>query len=359
MRGLIGTVLVCVLGAPTFAAVRTGVVVQLDIKDDIDERAMGDQIVAWLGRRDPSRESMAVIVAGFRHARADQLVRAAEAIESCPIPVAVFVERGSAVAPGVLALMLAADHVGVGKNVRLAGDEGWSLPDLCEPTSSGWRGRYEQVCARLLEQRGLPAMLADVAGRPLGDLYLVGRGGDVRLARERNDAEARALVTQADDEHWRVELDRETLIILKVADEADSIGQVLRLGGIGAFKRQREKVASGLSEARAAAGTLRDELRVSLERLERGLSDLKKVKPHQREEMLAALRGQLGQARAGSARLVEIMSLHPEVSRLAPTWGTATGDDVGEHQKRWAREVAELGEELDEIAVALEAIDES
>lgn len=359
MRALAGTALVCVLGAVAVGQTRGGVVTQLDLEGDLDERAMGDQVVAWLERRDPAREAMAVIVPSCPRARADQLVRAAEAIESCPVPVAIFVERGSTVAPGVLALMLAADYVGVGKHVRLAGDEGWSLPDLCEPAESGWRGRYEEYCARALERRGLPTMLQDVAGRPLDDLYLVGRAGDARLARERNDAEGRAVVTRSDDKHWRVELDRETLIILSVADEADSIGQVLRLGGIGAFKREREKVTSGLAEAHASAGRLREELRVGVARLEQGLSDLKRAKPHQREERLAALRTQLNEAKSGSARLVEIMSVHPEVSRLAPTWGISTGAGVEEHQKRWAREVAELSRELDELAVRLEAIDES
>lgn len=357
MRALLCTALLCVLTGLAPAQARTGVVAQLDIDGDLDERAMGDEIVAWIGRRDPSRESMAVIVPRCSRARADQLVRAAEAIVSCPVPVAIFVERGRTVAPGVLTLMLAADHVGVGRNARLSGDEGWSLPDLCEPGVSGWRGRYEQLCARLLEQRGLPTMLQDVAGRPLGDLYLVGRGGDARLSRERNDAQDRAVVSRSDDEHWRVELDRQTLIIVNVADEADSMGQVLRLGGVGAFKREREKVSSGLAQARAAAGGLRHELRVSLERLERGISDLKKAKPHQREEMLASVRKQLGEAQTGTARLVEILVRHPEVSRMAPTWVTATGEGVEEHQKRWAREVADLGEELDEIAVELEAMD--
>lgn len=356
MRALLCVALVCVLSGAALGQARGGVVAQLNIEGDLDERAMGDAIVAWLGRRDPSREAMAVIVPECRRTRADQLVRAAEAIESCPVPVAIFVESGRTVAPGVLLLMLAADRVGVGKGARLAGDEGWSLPELCEAAESGWRGRYEQMCARMLEERGLPTVLQDVAGRPLGDLYVVGRGGQARVARGRNDAQDRAVVSRSDDKHWRVDLDRETLIIVKVADEADSIGQVLRLGGVGAFKREREKVSSGLSAAHASAGNLRNELRVSLQRLERGLSDLKKAKPHQRDEMLAALRTQLGEARSGTARLVEIMARHPEVSRLAPTWMTATGEGVEEHQRRWAREVAALSKELDEVAVELEAI---
>lgn len=357
MWAMLGMALACALGAVALGQPRSGVVAQLDIEGDLNERAMGDRIVAWLGRRDPSRESMALIVPNCPRARADQLVRAAEAIEACPIPVGIFVDGGSVVAPGFLTWMLAADHAGMGKGARLAGDEGWSLPDLCEVAESGWRGRYEQMCARLLEQRGMPTMLQDVAGRPLGDLYLVGGAGDARLLRERNDAGGRAVLTRLDDAHWSVELDRETLIILKVADEADSLGQVLRLGGVGAFKRERERVTSGLAEAHASAGRLRDELRVSVARLERGFADLKKAKPHQRNEVLGALRSQLNEAKAGSARLAEILSVHPEVSRLAPPWGAATGAGVEEHQRRWAREVAELSSELDELAVQLEAID--
>lgn len=358
MRRLAALLAAAVLGASAAGQTRTGVVAQLDVRGPIDCRAMGDEMENWFARRDAEHEVLALVVIDSERARADIVGRVAEAIERCPVPVTVYVESGKSVAPGVLALMLAGDRAAVGRGAHIAGDQDWSLPTLCEPVETGWRGRYEALCHRFVENRKLPAPAQDLMCRPLGSVYLEQGPEGASLARERNDAEAKALVTWKGETDWRVDLDPQTLIILKVADEADGVGQVLRQGGVRAFKRERTEVRSGLSAALAEAGRLREELRVRLVRMEKALGDLKKAKPHQRDEQIAALRAQVSESERLSARLAELMGKFPEVTKLAPTWGATVVDDPAEHQKRWAREVTDLGEGVDDVRVELEAIDQ-
>lgn len=358
MRWWAALLAVMVLNVSSAAQTRSGVVAQLDVRGPIDSRAMGDEMESWFARRDAQREAMALVVIDSERARADIVGRVAEAINRCPVPVTVYVESGKSVAPGVLALMLAADRAAVGRGARIAGDQDWSLPTLCEPVESGWRGRYEALCQKFVENRRLPALALDLMCRPLGNVYLQRGLEGASLVRERNDAEARSLVTWKGETDWRVDLDPQTLIILKMADEADGVGPVLRQGGIRAFKRERTEVRSGLGDARAEAGRLREELRVRLVRMERALSDLKKAKPHEREEQITALSAQVSESQSLSTRLGELMSAFPELTRMAPTWGATVVDDPAEHQKRWAREVSDLGDGVDEVRVELEAMDE-
>lgn len=357
MRRLWSVVLTGVMCAAAWGQAREGIVAQLEIRGDLDSRAMAEEVDAWFAHRDAGTEVMALVVVDCARARADLLLRAVEHIEECPIPVAVYVDRGQSVAPGVLAMMLAADHVAVGRAVKLAGDQGWSLPALCEPAESGWRGQYEAFCSRMLAEQSQSALLLDALTRPLGDVFVEQGGGEAALVRGGNDAMARQIVSRTDDEHWRVSLDRETLIILKVADEADGIGQVLRLGGVRAFKRDRTVVRSRLGEVIEEAGRIREELRVRLVRMERSLSEAKRAKQHERDELIASLRSEVEDSERLSGRLVELVTQHPELMRTAPTWGAAVGEDPEEHQRRWAREVVELGEGVDELRVELEAID--
>lgn len=334
-----------------------GVVAQLEVRGDLDSQAMADQIDAWFARRDANREVLAVVVVDCPRMRADLLLRTLERIEACRVPVAVYVDRGQAVAPGVVAMMLAADHAAVGRQVRVAGDQSWSLPWLCEGAESGWRGRYEAVCARLVAQRSQSGLLVDVLTRPLGNVFVERAAGGATLVRACNDAKARAIVTRTDDEHWSVDLDRETLIILHMADEADSIGQVLRLGGVRAFRRDRTVVRSRLGELVEEAGRIREQIRVRLVHLERSLNEAKRAKPHERGELIATLRSQIEDSERLTTRLIELVRLHPELTRTAPRWASGLSEDPEEHQRRWSRELAELGEGVDELRVELEAID--
>ncbi|GAB4385488.1 MAG: hypothetical protein Kow0022_11530 [Phycisphaerales bacterium] len=336
---------------------RQGVVAQLEVRGDLDSQAMADQIDAWFARRDANREVLAVVLVDCPRMRADLLLRTLERIEACRVPVAVYADRGQAVAPGVVAMMLAADHAAVGRQVRVAGDQDWSLPWLCEEGESGWRGRYEALCTRLLARRSQSELLLDVLTRPLGSVFVESAAGGATLVRAGNDAEARAIVTRTDDEHWSVNLDRETLIILHVADEADSIGQVLRLGGVRAFRRDRTVVRSRLGQVVEEAGRIREQLRVRLVNLERSLNEARRARPNERGELIATLRSQVEESERLTKRLIELVRLNPELTRTAPAWVSGLSEDPKEHRRQWSRELAELGESVDELRVELEAID--
>lgn len=358
MVRLAGIVLMCAAVSWAYAQPRQGVVAQLDVRGDLNSRAMADEIVSWFSRRDPAREVLAVVVVDCTRARGDLVFRVARAIRDCPVPVSVYLDRGDSIAPGVLLWMLSADRAAVGRGVGLAGDQGWALPGLCVALGQGWRGPYEQLCTDLLESRPDLSLLLDVLSRPIGDVWVELDEAGAKLVRQSNDAGAVRVVTRLDEEHWTVDLNERMLIVLGLADQADGIGQVLRQGGVRAFKRERTEVRSELDAAHAEAGRVRNAARVLIEKIERKLARAPRASGHEKQELIESIRAERRRAGEALQRLVGIMDRYPELKCLEPAWGAWVQDDPEAHSKRWEREVSELGERLDKIDVELEAIDE-
>lgn len=329
--------------------VRTGQVAHLVVSGDLDSRRMTDELIAWLERRDAARESLVLLEFDAIRARPDEATRIAQAVSQLKIETVVHFGVREPVAPGVLMIAMAADRAFVGRG-GVAGDQTTELPQLCDDASSGWRGKQERFVSSILERHGHIALLADVLIPPLGPLYVNEHG---LVTREMSGEQ---IVWLLDADTWRVRLSREQIVALGFADPADVAGQVFRAMDLRVARRDRTELKSGLRDALGRAGSVRDDLRTELARLEGDVKAMRSMTGRARTEHESVARGRLATVQVGMETLSELIADYPELLRLEPPWLQFVPGSIDERIRRWSREVETIGKKLDELRVNVEAM---
>jgi len=328
-------------------------VAHLVIDGDLDSRALADDVVGWLARRDASREVLAVVQFNAARARPDLAVRIGEAVGGCTVPVAVHINARGAVEPQVLLIGLAARTLTASRGVRIAGDQSTRLEELCPSEDSSWRGRSERFARSVLA--GRDELLLDLFVKPLGSVYLHSGAEGLVLSREPIETEDERIVGRTNDEEWTVRLGRDAVAGLRLATEADELGQVLQACNVRAFKRERTDLRSGLGEATEQVGAIREDVSARVVRLKADLREAKKLSERDRGSRIKGLSSDLRAARDRVDAARALFEQFPELYRVSPPWSFAGEAEAA--GKEWVRAFEALTDDLDAIRSEIDAME--
>lgn len=175
------------------------------------------------------------------------------------------------------------------------------------------------------------------------------------LSREPIETEDERIVGRTNDEEWTVRLGRDAVAGLRLATEADELGQVLQACNVRAFKRERTDLRSGLGEATEQVGAIREDVSARVVRLKADLREAKKLSERDRGSRIKGLSSDLRAARDRVDAARALFEQFPELYRVSPPWSFAGEAEAA--GKEWVRAFEALTDDLDAIRSEIDAME--